>query len=298
MDYEGLDSWEEGAAISEGSNLVNRLREALDRLTPGQRRVAEYLLQTHPQAALFPAIKVAEGAGTSEATVVRLAMALGYAGYAELQHDARRDLGRTVHKLHAVTEQSDEEGWTLPAMVRQDLANIQAMAESVSQEQFNRAVAMLGGARRIHVTGARSSWFLAQYFGHIFTHLLGNVTILSPAVPQVIADLAAIGPGDLMVIFTFPRYTSVTVEMGRFAREQGAQLLCFTDSAACPLTPVADITLFAPIDAGRSWDSYTACHVLLNALTGSVMRQQHERVFRSLQRIEEAYARFPILQKS
>jgi DNA-binding MurR/RpiR family transcriptional regulator len=280
--------------MTETSDLVTRLQAALPVLSPSQRRVAEYLLQTYPEAALLTADKVAEGAGVSEATVIRLAMALGYEGYNDMQQDVRQDLGRTVHKLRRATERPTKGGSILTTVMEQEVANIRAMAEIVSPESVDRVVDFICEARHIYVSGARSSWFLAQYFGHVLANMLGNVTTLQPALPQVIFDLTAIGPEDLVIVCTFPRYTIVTMEIARFAKERGAKLLCFTDSTACPAAAIADVTFCAPIDSVHLMDSYTASMALMHAVVGGVNRKANERVLDTLGRLEETYAQFDI----
>lgn len=295
MIFEGNHS--SGGGSLQSSDLVERLRSIFGELTPSQRRAAQYLLQTYPQAALLPAVQVAKGAGVSEATVIRLAVALGFTGYAEFQQEARQELGRTVHKLRRATERQPHDSSSLPQAVEQDLANIRAMAETITPEDFAAAVDLIVGARQIFVTGARSSWFLAQYFGHVLSSMLGNVRTLQPAVPLEIVNLTSLGPGDLLIAFTFPRYTSVTMQVAEFAKNRGSRLICFTDSAACPASSIADVMLAAPIDSIHGWDSYTAILALMQCIIGGVGRKDPERVLSSFRRLEETYTHFDIFRQ-
>lgn len=278
----------------EQSDLVGRLHARLSSLTAGQRKVAEFLLQTHPQVALLPAVTVAERAGISEATVIRLATALGYRGYAELQRDARRDLGRSVHRLRSATEPLLAESSLLTAVAAQEIANIRAMADSVPPDDFDRGLDLLCAARQIYVSGARSSWHLAEYLGHVLTNMLGNATVLPPALPQVVGALAGLGAADLLIIFSFPRYTATTVEMARYAKARGAAVICFADSTACPVAADADVLLCTPIDSIHGSDSYTSTQVLLNTLMAGLSRKTPDRILASLRRLEETYTHFDI----
>ena len=54
-------------------------------LTPAERRVAQHLLAPGPEGALSSAAALAAELGTSDATVVRTAKALGYDGLADLR---------------------------------------------------------------------------------------------------------------------------------------------------------------------------------------------------------------------
>ena len=56
-----------------------------ERIAPAERRVAERLIELGPEGALLSAAALAAQLGTSDATVVRTAKALGYGGLADLR---------------------------------------------------------------------------------------------------------------------------------------------------------------------------------------------------------------------
>ena len=60
------------------------------RLTPAQQRVMRYIMDRYEEAIFLTASQLAKGAGVSEATVVRLAQALGFAGYPGMQNKFRQ----------------------------------------------------------------------------------------------------------------------------------------------------------------------------------------------------------------
>ncbi|MEZ5258088.1 MAG: hypothetical protein R2705_14655 [Ilumatobacteraceae bacterium] len=73
-------------------DVARRIAEARDRLTKTERRVAEVLLQ-RPQVAAFGTVaELAEQSSAGAATVVRLAVKLGYDGFTGLQLAAQHDL--------------------------------------------------------------------------------------------------------------------------------------------------------------------------------------------------------------
>src|SRR5262249_28062682 len=67
------------------TDLARRVAADADDLAPAERRFAMWLLDAGPDAALLSAAAMAEQVGISDATVVRTAKALGYAGLAELR---------------------------------------------------------------------------------------------------------------------------------------------------------------------------------------------------------------------
>ncbi|BDG59531.1 MurR/RpiR family transcriptional regulator [Caldinitratiruptor microaerophilus] len=275
--------------MPEGASLPERMQQAGPRLTPRQRQAAEWIARTFPQVAFLTAAQVAREAGVSEATVIRLAVALGYAGYPELQAAAREGLGRTLRTFSRQAADAQGPGGVLHRVLEQEAANIRGLRNHITEADFERAVNLLCEAEAIHVVGARSSRFLAQYLGFILRAMLGPmVHILDGGVGDAAPHVAGMGPGHVAVVFTFPRYTRTTVDIARAARRRGAAVVGITDSPLSPLVPHSTVAFTCPIDSGFTWDSYAAAFGLAGALLGAVSLGLRERVVRTLGRLEEA----------
>ena len=67
------------------NELLARLDEKYDKLSKGQKRLADYIRQNYDKAAFLTAVKLGEAVGVSESTVVRFATQLGDKGYPEFQ---------------------------------------------------------------------------------------------------------------------------------------------------------------------------------------------------------------------
>jgi len=65
-------------------DLIRRIRARHELMSPGQRRVADHLLENYEDAAFQSAASVARAVGVSESLVVRFAASLGYEGFREL----------------------------------------------------------------------------------------------------------------------------------------------------------------------------------------------------------------------
>src|ERR1700753_3066302 len=65
------------------------------RLSPAQRRIAQYLLDHMPDAAFLSSVVLARRAGVSQPSVTRFAAALGFSGYPAFR-DALREIALDV----------------------------------------------------------------------------------------------------------------------------------------------------------------------------------------------------------
>lgn len=75
-----------------------------------------------------------------------------------------------------------------------------------------------------------------------------------------------IGPDDVFIGLSFPRYSKRTVQASHFARANGAKVIAITDSQKSPLADVADHVLIARSDMVSFIDSLVAPLSLVNAL--------------------------------
>src|ERR1700680_2124151 len=143
-------------------------------LAPAERRVAEMLVDLGPQATLLSAAALAEQLGTSDATVVRTAKALGYGGLAELRR-ARAAYGNEPplgERLRRTLDQTSG-GALFESTIHNHLASIDVLTRNVSPGAFHEAAAILAGADRVVWRGVGPSAHLAGY-GQLLTQRLGK----------------------------------------------------------------------------------------------------------------------------
>src|SRR5690348_484881 len=92
----GLTPLPEGTGVTEGDGQralspTERLLALFNghRLSPIQRRIAQYLLDHMPEAAFLSSVDVAERVEVSQPSVTRFAVALGFSGYPALREALR-----------------------------------------------------------------------------------------------------------------------------------------------------------------------------------------------------------------
>src|SRR2546423_3267221 len=116
-----------------------RIDAHLPVLTPAERRVAA-VVTDDPEAVAFGTVAdVARRAGTSGATVVRLAAKLGFEGFVELQASVREELAR---RLRPASERirHPAAGDVLGTALAVEMSNVAATLEAVERTAFDRAV--------------------------------------------------------------------------------------------------------------------------------------------------------------
>ena len=279
-------------------DVLHIIQEKMTGFSKGQKRIAGYILSDYDKAAFMTANKLGTVVGVSESTVVRFAAELGYEGYPAMQkalQEIVRSKLTSIQRIRASNERlfgSD----VVTTVLQSDMDKIRSAIESVDRAAFESVVDKLMGARHIYILGVRSSSFLAGYL-HFYFHLIfENVTLVtSNSAGDILESILRIGPGDVLVGISFPRYSQSTVKGVRFAHDRGADIVAITDSALSPLYSMASTALLASSDMISFVDSLVAPFSLLNALivaAGPRKDADISQIFNRLEGIWEEYGVF------
>ena len=239
----------------------------------GQKRIAAYILQNYDKAAFMTASKLGKLVGVSESTVVRFASELGYDGYPSMQ----RALQEMIRSRLTSTQRIQAAG---------DMFSGQDVLAAVVQSDMEKLRSMVSEADR----------FVAGYLNFYMHQLIENVTLVqSNAAGEIFEQLFRIGAEDVLIAISFPRYSSVTMNTVKFARDRGAGVIAVTDNELSPVYQMADAALLAPCEMIAFVDSMVAPLSLINALliaVGARMGTDATRTFAELEDIWNAYGVF------
>jgi DNA-binding MurR/RpiR family transcriptional regulator len=275
-----------------GDNIEKRITQAFERLSPKHKRLARYVLDNQYFMSYAPANQAGAQTGTSAATVVRFAQALGYAGYSDMQ-DALR--AHRPQSLTAVERMQVQNGDLPPAAKKpndifaMDVCNIETTASSLNEEKLALAVQAILNAGKILVVGSG----LSEGSVHFLTHSLKVLgfdarPIVSGGLPMAV-DLALLKPGSLLIAISMWRYVRSTYDAVVMARQAGIPTIAITDSIVSPLADKADFAFEIATDSNWHSLSPTAVTSFINVLVAMLSIQIPERALESLRRVDAVY---------
>lgn len=281
-------------------DVLHTIQENMGGFSKGQKRIAGYILSDYDKAAFMTAGKLGNLVSVSESTVVRFAAVLGYDGYPAMQK-ALQELVRSkltsIQRIQASNStlfSSD----VITSVLQQDMDKIRVAVEEVDRAAFAAVVDKMIAARHIYILGVRSSSFLAGYL-HFYLHLIfDNVSLVtSNSAGDILESTLRIGPGDLLVGISFPRYSQSTVKGVRFAHDRGADVVAVTDSAMSPLYPMASAALLARSDMISFVDSLVAPFSLLNALIVAAGHRKDADIAQIFNRLEGIWDEYGVFDE-
>ena len=278
-------------------DVLHIIKENMSTYSKGQKRIAGYILENYDKAAFMTASRLGNASHTSESTVVRFAAELGYHGYPDMQK-ALQELIRgrltSVQRIEASRNQMIGQD-TLDSVLQRDIASLHETLESVDRDEFYRVVDKLIKARHIYILGVRSSAFLAGYLNFYLQWIFTNVTLVeNSGGGEIFEQLLHIGPGDILLGISFPRYSKASVNAVNFAKGHGADVIAITDSKMSPIYKIATAALLVSNDMISFVDSMTAPLSLLNALIVAIGQQKNEEVSSTFSEMEKIWSTYSV----
>ena len=266
----------------------------------GQLRIARYIMENADKASYMTASKLGQKAGVSESTVVRFALELGYEGYPEMRKALQEVIRSRLTSVQRMEVARSVIGARDPltAILNSDMENILLTQSSISRPVFEQAVEKILQARTIYILGARTSSALATFMGFYFGLIFEDVRVLNEnREGEIIEQMLRIGPEDLFIGISYPRYSRRTVKAVRFAKDRGAGVLALTDSDSSPIAVRADICLLARSDMVSFVDSLVAPLSLINALIVAVSEHK-PGVAATFAELENVWNEYDVYEKS
>jgi DNA-binding MurR/RpiR family transcriptional regulator len=260
---------------SGGASPEIRLRTAP--LTPSEDRIASVILDGYPESALLTAQAIADKAGTSPATVSRLATKLGYQDFAEMQADLRRalraQLSSPSKRLLAQSGPPKRASALLEQVIDIEVSNLRRTLELTDRGKLEELVERLGRSRqgRVYVAGSKKAGVVARYFTVQLSQLRPRVHLLrmDDTLADQLIDLVA---GDVVMLFEPRRVTRHAVKLIKVAKSRGATVAVFTDERPPAVLAESDFVFPTTVDAVSMFDSYAGifalCAAILAALIG------------------------------
>ncbi len=281
-------------------DILTVIQENMSTFSKGQKRIANYILESYDKAAFMTASRLGKTVSVSESTVVRFAAELGYDGYPSMQRSLQKMIRNRLTSVQRIEVSNDRIGDQdlLSSVLQSDIEKIRLTLEEVDRQSFDRAVDAIVSARKIYIMGVRSSASLATFLSFYFNLIFDNViSVAANTASEVFETMLRVGAEDVVIGVSFPRYSSRTVQAMNFARDRGATTIAITDSEASPLAPISNYTLKARSDMASFVDSLVAPLSLVNALLVAVSRKKNDDLAHTFQTLEDIWDEYGVYEK-
>ncbi len=281
-------------------DILSTLQANSRSFSKGQRRIAAYITEAYDKAAFMTASRLGKTVGVSESTVVRFAVELGYEGYPEMQKAMQEMVLNRLTSVQRIGVANDRIGdQDIVSMVLQaDAEKLRQTGETVNRQDFSAAVQAILKARRIYVLGVRSAATLANFLGYYLNYMFDNVhTITTSGASEMFESLVNVGPEDVVIAFSFPRYSTSTLKGVQYCRSVGTTVIGLTNSRVSPLAENSDHTLVAKSDMVSLVDSLVAPLSVVNALIVALASKREQALAKNFDTLERVWEEYNVYEK-
>ena len=268
------------------------MAQRFGRMSPAEQRVVRFFQDNREEVMIASAAALAAKAGTSDATVVRAAKALGFSGLDDLRRRLADELRNSLTPAERLQRTLGEVGNSLSAAFEVTLdihlRSLESLRRAITSEQFEKTVDGIVAARRIVVFGLGPSAAIANYLVTQLGRFGLDVASLTNTGLLFADDLGKLRAGDLVVMLAYGRvYTELAALLDEIERLRLRSFLV-TDTLAAMLKDRVDLVLPVPRGHAEMLSMHTATLGFIEALLVGVATKRPDATLASLNALSEA----------
>ncbi|KEC69710.1 phosphosugar isomerase [Rhizobium leguminosarum bv. phaseoli CCGM1] len=284
----------QGDQMNQASSFAELVASRSPNLSRTEHRVARYFAENLHQILVHTAIELANAIGTSDASIIRTARALGFDGLDGMRRAIADEfsaqltlperLSRTILKNAGDLEQALEKTLTAQAEA------ISTLRSTLDAKSFRAIVHALTDAREIVVFGVGPTSAMAQYFCTQLGRLGLSGRALTSTGLSLADELLPLRAGDVVFIMAYSRvYRELSVLLNH-AQALGLQTVLVTDSLEKELA--GRVTRVVTVPRGRADDFslHSATLAFLETLLVGLATLMPEKTVASLDQLNRLRA--------
>ena len=282
------------------NDILSILQARAPEFSKGQRLIARFISECYDKAAFMTASRLGKTVGVSESTVVRFAVELGYDGYPSMQKAMQEMVLNRLTSVQRIEVANNRIGGNdvLSAVLHSDMEKLRQTDETVNRQDFQAGVNAILGAKRVFILGVRSAAPLASFLGYYLNYMFNNVHIITASgSSEMFEKIVGVNSDDVVIAFSFPRYSTSTGKGARYCRSTGATVIGLTDSRLSPLGQNSDYVLLAKSDMLSLVDSLVAPLSVVNALIVAIASKREKELAKTFNELEHIWEEYNVYEK-
>ncbi len=264
------------------------VKERFEALSAGQKKVARYALNSLDKISYQTIAQIGQANAVSETTVVRLAYALGFSGFSDMQKMIRDEVLSSLDTNATPEQEADSRTVNIYQLqMKREIHSLQSMIKQLDYSQIQRVVELLRSAKNVFLVGFRTSAAATYWFYTILSIIRDTVYLVTNS-SEVSKTLLNVDANSLVVAVGYSRYTKESVQFVKQAHDQRATIVAVTDNTLSPLARLADIPFIVQPTVGETgFNSIASAISLLNLFVTGVNREPGVRD--RIEKLEKLY---------
>lgn len=183
----------------------------------------------------------------------------------------------------------------LNEVMQTDMSLIQDTLNDMDSTTFSLAIDTIMQSRQIYILGVRNSAPLAQFLAFYLTPIFPCVRLVhTNSASEIYEQMLHIGPKDVVIGISFPRYSMRVLKALEFANSRSAKVITITDTDFSPINLYSSCKLLAKSNMCSVVDTLTPAFSLVNALIVSICMKKKKSVLKSLEELNRVWDEYPV----
>lgn len=227
-------------------NVLLKLREIKESLTPAERKVAEYVLAFPEDVPRYSVSKLAMKSKTSDASVVRLCKTLGFEGYRQFVVSISAEIASRAQdngKEYTDIQPGDDLDTIIKNISLNNCRSIEDTLMVIERDSVEKAVELLRKAHRIMFYGIGASGLVCQDAQQKFMRINKICHAYTDGHSQL-TSASMLTSDDVAVMISNTGTTVEIVDTLNTVKETDASVISITRYGKNILSANADVALF------------------------------------------------------
>ncbi|PEL10497.1 MurR/RpiR family transcriptional regulator [Bacillus sp. AFS017336] len=272
------------------------VKEKFSQLSPGQKKVATYMIENLEECAFKAAYQIGRKADVSETTVIRLSYALEFEGFSDMQLSVQNEFLH-LNKADYMKEKEEIKDisghHTYTKIIENEVNILRNLLQPSNIEEISKAVEAIISSDQVLIVGHRVSHIAAYWFANTLSSIRGNVMYCSPA-GDFFEKFCNLTDKSVVIAFSFPRYAKETLTIAECTKENGVKLISVTDRLLSPIGRIADIILTTEENVESGSNSVASVISLLNLVIAGLYEKDKKRIQMYQQKLEKIYSTYEV----
>ncbi|MFP4395856.1 MAG: MurR/RpiR family transcriptional regulator [Anaerolineales bacterium] len=250
-----------------------RIREHYDEMTPGFRKLADFIMDQTLDVAFLTATQLSRRVGVDPATVVRFSQDLDYSGYRELSREIKGYVRDQVTSTYREVEDATTEEELLKALTENAEQNMEHFVATDMVSLVN-AVEVLKGASHIWLTGEFGGYDIANFVAKKFKSHGVSASVFHPGMSETASAISQMKEGEALLTIAEAAPSLDAGYAVRMAREKGLKTVTISCSGVILPAREAEVTVITPCDSPVDVASFGTLMQVLSLMWEAVLHDQ------------------------
>lgn len=260
------------------------------KLTNKEQQVVRALTANYPTAGLATVASLAERAGVSVPTVLRLITKLGFSAYADFQAALIEEVADQLNSPLSQMPTFKED--VVPASAYQETMmflsdTLRKTSAQYNAPTFEGVLDLLGNERStVHCLGGRFSSVVAMRLAMHLGQIRPKVVYVNPDNMALNDQIVDFNANTTLAVFDYRRYQDEVIDFARRAHAAKARIVLFTDRWMSPIAEIANEVLVSPVESPSAFDSWIPALAQTEAIVSALIKRNPDKVRERLAAIE------------